>query len=82
MRCNYCDKPVLGSDPITVAGIGPAHVVCYQTRLTSERIFNGLNIAKLDDLQLNELSDMVLMEKNSRSILIGASNDEFEIELF
>ena len=82
MHCNYCHKPVLGSNPITVAGVGTAHVVCYQTRLTSERIFNGLNIAKLDDIQFNELADLVLMERNFRSPLIGASNDEPDIELF
>ena len=82
MRCNYCDKPVLGSNPITVAGIGSAHVICHQTRLTSERIFGSLNMTKLDDHQLNELSDMVIMERNARSVLMGASNDNFEIELF
>jgi hypothetical protein len=82
MRCNYCDKPVLGSAPITVSGIGPAHEICYKTRLTSERIFNGLNIAKLDDLEFNELSDLVLMERNSRSPTMGASSDDLEIELF
>jgi len=54
---------VIGADPITVPGVGAAHHVCYQTRLTAERIFNGLNIAKLDDIQFNELSDLVLMEK-------------------
>lgn len=82
MRCHYCEKEVLGSNPITVPGIGPAHDICHQTRLTSERIFNGLNIAKLDDLQFNELSDLVLMERNSRAPSIGESCDEFEIELF
>jgi len=82
MLCNYCEKSVLGASPITVPGIGPAHDVCYRTRLTSERIFNGLNIASLSDVDLNELSDLVLMEKNSRAHSLHASNDEFEIELF
>jgi len=82
MRCNYCKKIVLGGNPITVPGIGPAHEVCYQTRLTSERIFQGLNIAELDDLQFNELSDLVLMERNSRAPAKGAMDKEFEIELF
>ena len=82
MRCHYCEKEVLGENPITVTGIGPAHDICHQTRLTSERIFNGLNIAKLDDVQFNELSDLVLMERNIRAPSAGSTKDEFEIELF
>lgn len=82
MRCSYCEKAVLGSGPITVPGVGPAHEVCYQTSLIRHRIFAGLNIAELDDLLLNELSDMVLMEKNARSSETSGSEDDFEIELF
>ena len=82
MRCNYCEKPVLGASPVTVPGIGPAHDICYQTRLTSERIFNGLNIAQLDDIQFNELSDLVLMERNSRQPTPGLVDNAFDIELF
>jgi L-arabinose isomerase len=82
MRCVYCKKPVLGSDPITVPGAGPAHHICYQTRLTAERIFKGLNIAKLDDIQFNELSDLVLMEKNMRMPAVEKSDESFEVELF
>jgi hypothetical protein len=83
MRCYYCEKEVLGSSPITVMGIGPAHDICHKTRLTSERIFNGLNIAKLDDLQFNELSDLVLMERNFRAPSEGNAHDnEYDIELF
>jgi hypothetical protein len=65
-----------------VPGIGPAHDICYQTRLTSERIFNGLNIAQLDDIQFNELSDLVLMERNSRQPTPGLIDNAFDIELF
>jgi hypothetical protein len=82
MLCTYCNKPVLGSDPITVPGVGPAHHICYQTRLTAERIFKGLNIAKLDDIQFNELSDLVLMEKNMRTPPAEKSEESFEVELF
>jgi len=82
MRCNYCEKPVLDASPITVPGIGPAHAVCYQTRLISERIFKGLNIAQLDDIQFNELSDLVLMERNSRLPTAGSIDNTFDIELF
>ena len=53
MRCSYCEKTVLGCSPITVPGLGPAHEICYQTNLVNKRIFAGLNIAQLDDLQLN-----------------------------
>jgi hypothetical protein len=73
---------VIGADPITVPGVGAAHDVCYQTRLTAERIFNGLNIAKLDDIQFNELSDLVLMEKNMRTPPAEKSEESFEVELF
>ena len=69
-------------DPITVSGSGSAHVGCYQTRLITERIFAGVNIAKLDDSELNELSDIVLMEKNSRSSVTGDGADDLGIELF
>ena len=82
MRCSYCEKAVLGSSPITVPGLGPAHEICYQTNLVSNRIFAGLNIALLDNQQLNELSDMVLMEKNARTSETSGSFDDFEIELF
>lgn len=82
MRCSYCEKTVLGCSPITVPGLGPAHEMCYQTNLVNKRIFAGLNIAQLDDLQLNELSDMVLMEKNARTSETSGSFDDFEIELF
>ncbi len=82
MRCIYCEKSVLGAKPITVSGLGPAHEICYQTHLVSKRIFSGLNIAFLDDLQLSELSDMVLMEKNARMSESMENTDGFEIELF
>jgi hypothetical protein len=82
MRCTYCDLSVLGLSPITVPGIGPAHVACYQTRLISERIFAGLNIAKLADDELNELSDLVRMEQNSRTANNSPEVDIFEDELW
>ncbi|MBL4796387.1 MAG: DUF2175 domain-containing protein [Oleispira sp.] len=82
MRCHYCEKAVLGANPITLAGIGPAHDVCHQIQLTSARNFKGLDIAQLDDVQFNELSDLVMMEKNSRVSSLGQASDSFEIELF
>lgn len=81
MRCHYCKKNVLGLDPITVSGVGVAHKLCYETRLTTERIFQGLNIAALDSIQFSELSDMVAMEKNTRSAS-SAGNNGFDVELF
>ncbi len=82
MRCNFCQKEVLGARPITVPGLGPAHDICYQSHLVSKRIFAGLNIAALDDSQLTELSDLVLMEKNARMSAILGNAREFEVELF
>ena len=82
MRCNYCEKAVLGASPITVPGVGPAHDVCYRSNLMSKHVFSGLNIGTLDEQQLNELSDIVLMEKNARLSKMGSSLDGFEIELF
>ncbi len=82
MLCNYCEKAVLGASPITVPGLGPAHDFCHQSHLVTKRIFSGLNIASLDNLQLNELSDMVQMEKNARLSETAGSLDGFEIELF
>jgi len=82
MRCNYCEKAVLGDKPITVPGLGPAHEICYQSHLVIKRIFAGLNIAALDDMQLSELSDMVLMEKNARMSESMENTESFEIELF
>lgn len=82
MRCSYCEQSVLGFSPITVPGIGPAHIGCYQTQLISERIFSGLNIAKLDDVELNELADLVSMEKNSRASMSDDHMGELDIELF
>jgi hypothetical protein len=82
MRCTYCEKSVLGSSPITVPGIGPAHVACHQTNLISERIFAGLNIAKLSAEDLNELSDLVRMEQNSRMSMNESSAEVFEDELW
>lgn len=78
MRCYYCDQPVLGAGPITVSGVGPAHSACHHESLVRQRVFKGLNIARLTDQELTELSDMVLMEKNVRS----AGSGEPEIELF
>lgn len=82
MRCSYCDKTVLGAEPITVPGLGPAHEICYQAELVSNRVFSGLNIAQLTDQQLNELSDMVLMEKNARTSIDSMGESVFDIELF
>lgn len=82
MRCTYCEQSVLGLSPITVPGIGPAHIGCYQTRLISERIFLGINIGKLDDAELNELSDLVLMEKNARAPKSPHLVNSLDIELF
>ena len=84
MNCVYCDSTVLGADPITVAGKGPAHASCHQHGLMVDRIFAGLSLNNLSDSDLNELSDMVQMEKNARlkddsADTSVATNDEVEL---
>jgi len=83
MNCIYCDQPVLGKDPITVPGAGPAHASCHHSRLISERVFGSLRISALSDDQLNELHDLVKMERNVRNTEQAnhddASNDDIEL---
>lgn len=67
MRCELCAKSVFGNEGITVLGLGAAHITCFELEKNTRHIFEGLDIAKLDDQALNELHDMVLAEKNHRS---------------
>lgn len=73
----------MGQDPITVPGIGPAHASCYHNRLLSERVFGALKISALSDHELNELYDLVMMERNVRnaeqSTTVSAGNDDVEL---
>ena len=83
MNCTYCDQPVLGKDPITVPGTGPAHASCHHSRLLSERVFGSLKISSLSEHELNELYDLVMMERNVRSAeqskAVSAGNDDVEL---
>jgi hypothetical protein len=66
MKCCYCHQDVLSGNPITVAGIGPAHRSCYEKNLIEQRVFRQLNLRSLPDQELRELFDMVKMELNVR----------------
>lgn len=78
MKCPYCQKNVIGEKKIVVVvGEGPAHAVCHERAIISQRVFGGLNLPLLNDEQLAELSDMVKMEQNSRD-----ESQEDAIELF
>ena len=77
MKCPYCQKNVIGEKKIVVVvGEGPAHAVCHERAIVSQRVFGGLNLPLLNDEQLAELSEMVKMEQNSRQ------PEEDVIELF
>ena len=85
MNCTYCHQAVLGKDPITVPGVGPAHASCHHSRLLSERVFGSLKISSLSEDELNELYDLVMMERNVRSAEQPKSADlagNDDVELF
>ncbi|MGR6872618.1 hypothetical protein ACU6U9_10000 [Pseudomonas sp. HK3] len=68
MRCPYCKKSVVGEKNVEIlTGIGPAHRLCYEQTILSQRIFEGLNLPRLSDDKLCELQEMLLTEINSRS---------------
>lgn len=79
MRCIFCNKPVFGSDGISVPGEGPAHQKCFQANQALKRTFQNLNISSLNDEELTDLLDLVLAEVNVRK---KTDDDDDGIELF
>ena len=77
MKCEFCGKPVYGSDGVSIPGRGPAHRNCFEANEALRRSFKGLDITALTDLELANLKDLVLSEENVRKP--GTDND---IELF
>ena len=79
MRCIFCNKPVFGSDGISVPGEGPAHQGCFQANQALKRTFQSLDISALNDEELTDLLDLVLAEVNNRKKI---EDDDHGIELF
>jgi len=76
MRCEYCQKDVVGHKEVVVlVGKGPVHQKCYERTLISRRIFQGLALPSLSLQDLSELKELVLQEINSRTV-------NAEVELF
>ena len=78
MRCIFCNKPVFGTDGISVPGEGPAHQQCFQADQALKRTFQALDITSLNDDELTDLLDLVLAEVNTRKKV----DDDDGIELF
>jgi len=77
MYCPYCDGPVVGEKQVViVVGSGPAHSLCHERAMLSQRIFEGVQLPNLSVDKLMELQEMVRVELNSRD---AAST---EVELF
>ncbi len=80
MKCIYCDKPVYGSAGITVPALGAAHQQCFQAEQALKRTFQHLEITALNDQELQDLEELIIAEKNSRSR--SDDDDDSDIELF
>lgn len=75
MKCCFCSRSALQGQPITIPGIGPAHQACYEKYLIDQRVFRRLNLRELSDHELDELHDLVAMERNARHHV----NDSIEL---
>lgn len=78
MRCIYCNKPVYGTDGLSVPKEGPAHQKCFQADQALKRTFQSLDISTLNDNELTDLLDLVLAEVNIRK----KPEEDDGIELF
>ena len=67
MRCEYCDKSVVGdSDVVIVVGCGPVHNHCYQHQQLNQRQFQGICMSELTLEELSDLIEMARVEINIR----------------
>ena len=67
MKCEHCKSEVVGhKDVVILVGQGPVHQRCYDRKLISRRIFQGLELPNLSLDDLSELKELVLQEINSR----------------
>jgi len=79
MSCLFCNKSVVGHNPITVPGEGFAHLHCFQSHQALKRTFQTLDISQLSDSELSDLKEMIIAEENSRQ---RSGEDNSDIELF
>lgn len=77
MNCMYCNKSVVGHNPVTIPGHGFALRHCFQAHQALKRTFQSLDISELSDAELRELKEMIIAEENARQ----RTNDD-DIELF
>lgn len=71
MKCEYCGESIFkhnsrSGTPITVAGVGIAHLRCAETAVFSKREFKNISLNALSLEELRELKEMLLQELNSR----------------
>ena len=80
MRCEFCSHKLVGHpEVVSIPGQGLAHYNCFVTAQFRRRIFEGLDIAALDDQRLSLLHELVVTELNSRQREVAP---EQAIELF
>jgi len=79
MNCLFCNKSVVGHNPITVPGEGFAHLHCFQSHQALKRTFQTLDISQLSDSELSDLKEMIIAEENARA---RAAGDDGDVELF
>lgn len=78
MRCDYCEKPVVGDKRVVIlVGKGPVHTYCYEHDMLSKREFKGITLKSLTLSELHDLKEMTCIEINSRQ-----NNDDDSVELF
>jgi len=76
MNCMYCNKSVVGHNPVTIPGHGFAHRHCFQAHQALKRTFQSLDISELSDAELRELKEMIIAEENARQ---RTSDDDIEL---
>jgi len=77
MKCIFCNQNVVGQNAMSVTGLGPAHMHCFQANEALRRTFQNLDITRLTDQELTQLKDLVLAEENYRN-----RDSDNDIELF
>lgn len=81
MHCIFCDQKGLSDTdmkgpPVTISGLGIAHMNCATEDMIRHRVFKGLRLADLVEDELEELNDLVRAELNHKRQV------NVEVELF